>query len=196
MSQFAQIFKIKQLKSTAFHPQSLGSLERSHHTLIEYLKYYVKSTDWDTYLKYAMFSYNTSTHEGTGFTPHELIFGTIAKIPSEFEEERVKPTYNMLFDDILNKLTDTQALAAARLKIAKERSKKQYDKKLNPQNFKVDQYVYLLKEPKKSKFDPQYRGPYKIIRMLENNNVELEVENGKKRIVHMNKLKSACLNIM
>lgn len=38
MKTFCQIFKIQQIKSTAFHPQSLGSLERAHRVFIEYLK--------------------------------------------------------------------------------------------------------------------------------------------------------------
>ena len=33
-------FKIKRVKTTAFHPQSNGSLERSHHALGEFLKQY------------------------------------------------------------------------------------------------------------------------------------------------------------
>jgi len=44
--------------------------------LIEYLKQYVnKFTEWDELLEYATFSYNTSIHESTGYTPYELMFG-------------------------------------------------------------------------------------------------------------------------
>ena len=60
MQKVAKIFKIKQLRSTSFHPQTMGSLERSHHSLVEYLKMYTDKTDWDTWIKIAMFSYNTS----------------------------------------------------------------------------------------------------------------------------------------
>ena len=38
MKQISKRFRIKQIKTTAFHPQSNGSLERSHHALSEYLK--------------------------------------------------------------------------------------------------------------------------------------------------------------
>lgn len=136
MKQIAKIFHIKQIKSTTFHPETIGSLERSHHTLVEYLRYYISATDWDDYLKYAMFSYNTSVHEATNFTPHELIFESVARIPSEFVNERVPRNYNLLLDELLNKLVNTQAMAAARLNIAKERSKQYYDRKLNIQHFK------------------------------------------------------------
>ena len=44
---FCRIFKIKKIQSTAYHPQSLGSLERSHQTLIEYLRQFQNKQDWD-----------------------------------------------------------------------------------------------------------------------------------------------------
>jgi len=40
-----------------------------------------KFTEWDELLEYA-FSYNTSTHESTGYTPYELVFGKIARLSS------------------------------------------------------------------------------------------------------------------
>lgn len=48
----------------------------------EYLKQIVDDKNWDEYLKLASFSYNTSVHEGTRYTPHELVFGKIARVPS------------------------------------------------------------------------------------------------------------------
>ena len=47
MSTVCKIFKIKQIKSTAFHPQSLGSLECSHQVLIQYVKNYCNKNNWD-----------------------------------------------------------------------------------------------------------------------------------------------------
>ena len=41
LKRLAKRFRIKQFRTTAFHPQSNGSLERSHHVLGEYLKQFV-----------------------------------------------------------------------------------------------------------------------------------------------------------
>ena len=41
LKRLAKGFRIKQFSTTAFHPQSNGSLERSHHVLGEYLKQFV-----------------------------------------------------------------------------------------------------------------------------------------------------------
>ena len=40
MKRIAKIFRIRKFRMTAFHPQSNGSLEQSHHTLGECLKQY------------------------------------------------------------------------------------------------------------------------------------------------------------
>ena len=41
-------FRIKQFRTTAFYPQSNGSLERSHHVLGEYIEQFVaKNAEWD-----------------------------------------------------------------------------------------------------------------------------------------------------
>ena len=83
MKKIAKLFKIRKFRTTAFHPQSNGSLERSHHALGEYLKQYANERkQWDRWIGLAMFNYNTNIHEATKHTPYELIFGKIARIPS------------------------------------------------------------------------------------------------------------------
>ena len=93
-------FQIKQFRTTAFHPQSNRSLERSHHVLGEYLKQFVaKNIEWDDGLELAMFSYNTSVHEGTKFTPYELVFGKLAREPSSEPLSQQEKLQN--YDDYL-----------------------------------------------------------------------------------------------
>jgi len=74
---------------------------------------------------------------------------------------------------------DAQTTARENLRREKIRSTQYYDRKTNPQTFKDDQYVYL-KEPSKSKFDEQYTGPYKVLEILQNNNVKLAISNENK----------------
>ena len=41
-------FRIRHLKTTAYHPQPNGSLERFHNLLKEYLKQFIENNaDWD-----------------------------------------------------------------------------------------------------------------------------------------------------
>ena len=90
-------FRIRKFRTTAFHPQSNGSLERSYHALEEYLKQYVgKKFDWDEWVELAVFNYNTSVHEGTKYTPYELVYGKIARTPSLMDDDRLHGDYMMV----------------------------------------------------------------------------------------------------
>ena len=52
LKRLAKRFRINQFRTTAFYPQSNGSLERSHHVLGEYLKQFVaRNSEWDDWLE-------------------------------------------------------------------------------------------------------------------------------------------------
>lgn len=191
MKRFTKQFKIKQYRTTAFYPQANGALERSHLVLIEYLKQYVnKFTEWDELLEYASFSYNTSIHESTGYTPYELVFGKLARQPSseivnDIEKER---TYDDYLHQLITSIHDLQSLARECLIASKLKSKYYYDRKINPQDFQLNDQVFLLNEPKRGKLGDQYSGPHIITDILPNGNIKLFVK-GKVRIVHPNKIR-------
>ena len=166
MDNLCKIFKIKHINSTAFHPQSLGSLERSHHVVMQYLKNYCEKTNWDRWIRFALFFYKDSKHERTSFTLHELIFGKPARILSEFAKEQLPLTYDVHLKTLKEKLGETQEKARERLHAAKERSKKYYDQKVNTQIYQVGDPVFLQKNGKTSKLDQEYSRPYRIIQIF------------------------------
>lgn len=191
MKAIAKRFKITHYKTTAYRPQANGSVERSHHVLWEYLKQTVDNKkDWDKHLKLACFSYNTSVHEGTKFTPYELIYAKTARTPSAhiFPEDTTNESYNSYLEKLYDQLRTSQENARENLVKAKNKSKAYYDKRINTYNFKIGDSVYLLKEPT-HKLGDQYKGPYKIIEIRNNNNVKIKINNSLTRVVHTDKLK-------
>ena len=78
---------IKKTRTTAYHPQCDGLVERQNRTLQETISSFVSdhSNDWDEVLDQAVFAYNTSTHESTGLSPYEMVFGREARMPVEVE---------------------------------------------------------------------------------------------------------------
>ena len=196
MTRIAKRFKIKKLRTTAFRPQSNGSLERSHHALAEYLKQYTDTDhEWDEWLDLAMLNYNTCTQESTKHTPFEVVFGRIARLPSSdpLREGDMLPTYKGYIIDLVTRLNSIQKLAYNNLVSSKFRSKKYYDRKINPTNFKVGDFVFLQSGPKPNKFGDHYSGPYKILQVLNRNNIKLEIK-GKNKIVHANRLRISHIN--
>ena len=125
----AKRLRIKQFGTTAFHPQSFGSLERSHHVSGEYLKqFFAKKSEWYDWLELAMFSYNTSVHEGTKCTPYELVFGKLAREPSSepLSQEKLQ-TYDDYLINFGTQLHEIRTQPRENLIPAKEKSKIYYD---------------------------------------------------------------------
>lgn len=122
----------------------MGSLERSHHTFVVYLRHYCEETDWNKWLPVALFSFNTTVHESTEKIPDDIFFGRKVRFPPAFAGEEVPMTIVQYVDNLFNRIVEIESLVSARLKAAKIRCKKYYDWKVNTQKFELDQYVYLL----------------------------------------------------
>ena len=197
MKKIAKIFRIRKFRTTAFHPQSNGSLERSHHALGEYLKQYAnEQKQWDRWIGLAMFNYNTNIHEATKHTPYELVFGKIARIPSNepIASNDKLENYNEYLINLVTQLHIIQGNARENVVSAKIKSKKYYDRKINPQTFKPGDHVFLLRGPKPGKFGDQYTGPHEILEILNRNNVRIRIKKNS-RIVHPNRLRISHIKI-
>ena len=175
IKQVAKRFRIKQVNTTAFHPKTDGSLERSHSSLIEFLKFFVQEnkSDWDEYIELATFNFNTGISEATWHLPFELVFVRLARTPGSepIENEDLAPTYKGYMETLITRINYLQNIARENLLRAKIRSKKYYDRKVNHLTLKIGDYVCLQKGPKPHKFDNQYAGPYLVLDVSANGNV-------------------------
>lgn len=196
MEAMARLFQIRKIRTTAYHPQSNGSVERGNATLADYLRHFVEKdeTTWDEWVATAMLSYNTSVHSATNFTPFELVFGKVAQLPSSITKP---PEFRYCYDDYITELTQrlrlNYELAREKLIQAKEKSKEYYDAKgLNPIEFKIGDRVLLEDEQNKpgtsKKLAKRYKRVHTVVNVNPPVNVEIKYRN-KKQTVHANRLR-------
>ncbi|PIK38622.1 Retrovirus-related Pol polyprotein from transposon [Apostichopus japonicus] len=78
-----RLLDIKKTRTTPFHPQSDGMVERFNRTLEDMLSLVVSENqkDWDSWLPYMLMAYRSAEHESTGFPPAELMFGRAVDLP-------------------------------------------------------------------------------------------------------------------
>lgn len=94
-----------------------------------------KEEDWDEFLDLASFSYNVSEHEGTGFTPYQLVFGKLPRLPSQIQAvEETNDTYVEYLEQLFRRIRQTEAAAGENLRRSKERYKFYYDRKKKSNN--------------------------------------------------------------
>lgn len=85
MEAFTQILGCHHIKSTPYHPQTNGAIERFNSTFERQLAKLTNKyiNDWDTHIKSIVFAYNTGQHAATKYSPYELQFGRKARLPPD-----------------------------------------------------------------------------------------------------------------
>jgi hypothetical protein len=119
--------KVHKLNTSAYHPEGNGALERTHNVIVEYLR----CTNWDQFLPFACFVYNTTPHTMTKFMSYEILFGRKANLPGQLYQKSVVYNYDDIISDIKNKLQTCQELARANLIVTKQRWVAQQVTKIN-----------------------------------------------------------------
>lgn len=68
---------IEKTRTTPFHPQSDGQVERFNATLQKILASTAERChwDWDLMIPYAVMAYRATKHSSTGLTPNMMLFG-------------------------------------------------------------------------------------------------------------------------
>lgn len=194
-SNVCKLLQIKKLTTTAFHPQSNGSIERSHRNITEFLRNFINKdqNNWDIWLPYAIFTYNTSEHEATRHTPFELLFGYKANIPTSAQRKpEVVYNYDDYSNELKSRLQHCHEIARESLISNKHKAKTFYDKRINPLSIVEGDKVLLRNERnipgRNKKLESIYMGPYEVIQIKNPTNTVIKV--GKKLVtVHNNRLK-------
>ena len=131
----SKILKINMIQSTVFHPESQGSIERSHRVLAEYLRHCVgeDQTNWDSWVPFATYVYNTTEHSATGFTPFELLFWRLSTLPSALKKPpELQHNYDDYASELKGRLQTVHQHAHKNLVESKGNSKEHYDKTAGP----------------------------------------------------------------
>lgn len=190
--ELCNLLKIEKINSTAYHHQTLGTVERVHRTFNEYVRSYISldRNDWDEWLQFFTYCYNTTPSTVHGYCPFELIFG---KIPNTFDflqKQVVDPLYNVdaYEREVKYRLQTAQNRARRMLHQSKITQKRQYDKKLNKIDVAIGDLV-LIKNEVGHKLDKLYMGPFKVIGVDSKNNCTVLDNKNKVSKIHKNRLK-------
>ena len=81
MHDICRIFMTEKTRTTPYHPQGCGQVERFNRVIADTFSNYCaeKPQGWDVYLPYITFVYNITVHRTIGATPYSMIFGREAQ---------------------------------------------------------------------------------------------------------------------
>ena len=172
-SEMCAVLQIHKTRTTPYHPQSDGMVERFNKTLATMLSAYVNEhhSDWDEHLPFVLMAYRSVEHETTGSSPNYMMLGREVSTPLDIMYEM--PTSiksipaNKWAWELQERLESAHAHVRHNVEGEMMRQKSLHDRKLSWQTFKAgDQvYVYFPRTlPGRSpKFTSFWRGPYTVV---------------------------------
>jgi len=142
---------VKQFRSSAYHPESQGAIERFHQTLKNMIRVYCfdYQTEWDQGIHMLLSAVREAVQESLGFSPFELVFGHTVRGPQKLLKENwlvSEPTTNLLdqVSDLCLRLISACNLAQKGMRATISQMKTWYDKKSRQYTFKVREKVLAL----------------------------------------------------
>lgn len=182
---FQSLLKVvgcQRIRTTPYHPQANGLIERMHRHLKSALMCQ-KDSDWPRNLSSVLLGLRTYVREDTDASPAELLFGTTLRVPGEFfAEEDFAPDPITFLDEFKSYMRQVRPVPVSH-NLRKEK---------RPFHYK-DLYScshVFFRNMAKSSLERPYTGPHKIIKRVSDRVFDIEL-NGTSRSVNVELLKPA-----
>ena len=172
MKDICQVFMIDKSRTSLYHPQGNGQVERFNRVIADTISKYCaeKPQEWDMYLPYVTFVYNTTVHQTIGTTPFSMLYGKEAQYP--FDLYYPKPPgdprleLGQMGTELNEKLYEVHSHAQMTMGKEQRRQKEYYQRKIHGGPFNPGDLVWLF-EPhraKSRKLHLPWRGPYEVLK--------------------------------
>ena len=198
VQEICDLFSVKKVNTSAYHPQTDGLTERFNHTLCTMLSMYVSKhqRDWDRFIPFALFAYRTAVQDSTRETPFYLVYGRDPCLPLDAVLSAPISKYASADDykqEVIRRTQEARYVAQQSIERAQFNQATFYDRHAKETAFKVGDRIWLytpqVKQGLTSKLAHLWNGPYRIIRKISSVNVEIEESPRRKTIVHVNRCK-------
>ena len=132
MKEVFKLLGVHKLRTSPYHPQTDGQVERFNRTLKAIISSYVNGhhNDWDLRLPLALFAYRTSVHSSTRVSPFKAVYGRDATTPLVLLGSTEKPKARLIADyfaELEFTLKEVHATVAEKIKKAQTQQKQNYD---------------------------------------------------------------------
>ena len=203
-----QLLGIHKTRTTPYHPQSDGLVERFNRTLKTLLRIQMKQVPedmWDEELPLLMLAYRSSVQESTRFTPYRLMFGREVRLPVELMfggTPAPGETHTDYVTHLRERLEGAYRVVRENLHGAVQHQKQHYDRKTTGGRYQVGDPVWLyspaVSRGQTAKFHRPWKGPYRVVKVLSDVTYRIQLMSPRNRrdrrrnyrvIVHFNRLK-------
>lgn len=199
LREVCSLLGIRKLQTTPYHPECNGAVERLNQTIVGMLRHYVSrdQSDWDVWVPYVTFAYNSASHESTRLSPFFLMYGRGPDLPAALYEPP-KGSYGTLEnykEELLQRLAAAHDLARESLASSAESRKRVFDRGTQKPKFLVGDLVCVEDTAGirglAKKLRMKWRGPFKVVERLSDVTLRIkESRTGEQKIIHANRLRA------
>ena len=190
---------VKRIRTSVYHPQTDGLVERFNQTLKKMLKKLVDvdGREWHQLIPYVLFAIREVPQASTGFSPFELLYGRQPRGLLDLAKEawENQPTTHR---SVLEHVEQLQAragkiwpLVREHMQQAQREQSRTYNRGAALREFQVGEKVLVLVPTSECKFLAKWQGPYEIVEKVSPVNYKVR-QPGRRRgeqIYHVNILK-------
>jgi len=198
-AEMCRLLGIKKTRTTPYHPQSDGMVERFNRTLEAQLSKFAdhNQKDWDLHIPFLLMAYRSAIHDTTGCSPVKLMMGRELKLPIDLifgrPEEEPPQTVTDYANMLHERLERVHHFAHDHLQLMSNKMKQRYDPLLECQPFQAGDAVWLHNPLRKKGLSPKlqrpWQGPYIVTKRI--NDLVYRIQQGPKakpKVVHRNRL--------
>ena len=200
IKEMCSLLGITKTRTTPYHPQSDGMIERFNRTLLNMLSTAVNKDDksWDLQIPMLMLAYRTSAQETTKASPFSLMFGRSAQLPIDLEFNLPTETYNspsQYQKHLREQLQQAYTTVRHHSLVEQSRQKDVYDQHVHGTTYNVGDEVWLhcpaVPRGRCRKFHRPWQGPFTIVKIIGNTvyRIQSNQSSRKRLVVHYNRLK-------
>ncbi|GMF60857.1 unnamed protein product [Phytophthora fragariaefolia] len=186
IEELVELLQAHQVNPVPYRPQLVGLVERFHRTWKDCVATFMqdeRQADWNSWVKFAVYSYNSALHSTVALSQNELMMGRRLWSPNELlrrtevAEAGELPVYHA---QLLQALEKSHACAKRARRREKERQARYYNRKTrNRREFHSGDLVWMYNPPRgkqETKFVHQWMGPLRILESAGYDNYVLKRE--------------------
>ncbi|XP_063054453.1 uncharacterized protein LOC134448729 [Engraulis encrasicolus] len=199
MKELCTLLKIKQLRTSVYHPQTDGLVERFNKTLKAMLRKAIgeDGRNWDQLIPYLMFAVREVPQSSTGFSPFELLLSYrprgLLDIAKEAWEEQPCRQRTLIehVGAMKERMKVIYPIVREHMEAAQRQQQAAYNRPSQPREFKPGDRVLVLVPTVECKFLATWQGPYEVIERVGQVNYKVRQPDKRKheQIYHVNLLK-------
>lgn len=175
-TEVCKLLQIEKTRTTPYHPQSDGMVERFNRTLATMLSMFVDENhkNWDEQIPYVMMAYRATEHETTGMSPNMLMLGRETSTPLDIIYEMPPPIKpiptNTWAWELRERLETAHRFVRQNIGQNMQRQKMYRDQRLFYETFAPGDNVYVFFPIKRigcsRKLTGFWRGPFEVSKRI------------------------------